>query len=453
MKKLLSYLFALAAVAFAFTSCEDVPMPYDYPTNNGGGSSETTEVEPAGTGTAADPYNVAGVLKAIKGLGDGEYTPVVYVKGKIKNIKSVETEKFGNASYYITDNGSNEVYIFQSYYLGNVKFTAEDQIKVDDEVIVCGRFYNYNGNTPETEGKGKSYIYSLNGKIAGEGGSSTIEPKGEGTEASPYNVAAAYKVLSTMADNVTSDSVYISGIVVSASFSEKHSSNTYYISDDGTNDNELEVYGGRYFFGQKFTSDSQLKAGDKVVVKGLLVNYVGSKGQKTPEVTNGSRIISINGKTSGSSEGGNTGEVAGDVTMKASEMGFTAKGIATKATMSDGTVLTFSKGEGSNDPVYYDGNYASVRLYAKNTLTISSKKKIAKIVITTTAKNGTTLYNGNDEAYAEYGSKKVSIKKDNETQVSFTGLNGETIVIVNDYSTNKGGVQLRISSITITYAD
>jgi len=453
MKKLLSYLFALAAVAFAFTSCEDVPMPYDYPTSNGGGSGETTEVEPSGTGTVADPYNVAGVLKAIKGLGDGEYTPVVYVKGKIKNIKSVETEKFGNASYYITDNGSNEVYIFQSYYLGNVKFKAEDQIKVGDEVIVCGRFYNYNGNTPETEGKGKSYIYSLNGKIAGEGGSSTIEPKGEGTEASPYNVAAAYKVLSTMADNVTSDSVYISGIVVSASFSEKHSSNTYYISDDGTNDNELEVYGGRYFFGQKFTSNSQLKAGDKVVVKGQLINYVGSKGQKTPEVTNGSRIISINGKTSGSSEGGNTGEVAGDVTMKASEMGFTAKGIATKATMSDGTVLTFSKGEGSNDPVYYDGNYASVRLYAKNTLTISSKKKIAKIVITTTAKNGTTLYNGNDEAYAEYGSKKVSIKKDNETQVSFTGLNGETIVIVNDYSTNKGGVQLRISSITITYAD
>lgn len=50
-------------------------MPYDYPTSNGGGSGETTEVEPSGTGTVADPYNVAGVLKAIKGLGDGEYTP------------------------------------------------------------------------------------------------------------------------------------------------------------------------------------------------------------------------------------------------------------------------------------------------------------------------------------------------------------------------------------------
>ena len=452
MKKLLSYLFALAAVAFAFTSCEDVPMPYDYPTNNGGGSGETTEVEPTGTGTAADPYNVAGVLKAIKDLGEGEYTPVVYVKGKIKSIKSVETAQYGNANYYITDNGSNEVYIFQSYYLGNVKFTSEDQIKEGDEVIVCGRFYNYNGNTPETEGKGKSYIYSLNGKTAEGGGSTTVEPSGDGTEASPYNVAAANKVLSTMDDNVKSDSVYISGTVVSASYSEKYGSNTYYISDDGTNNNELEVYGGKYFFGQKFTSDGQLKAGDKVVLKGQLVNYVGSKGQKTPEVTTGSRIISINGKTSGNSEGGNTGEVAGDVTMKATEMGFTAKGTATKATMSDGTVLTFSKGEGSNDPVYYDGNYASVRLYAKNTLTVTSKKKIAKIVITTTAGYGTTLYNGNDEAYAEVGSNKISIKKDSDTQVSFSGLNGETIVIVNDYSTNKGGTQLRLSSITITYA-
>ena len=148
-------------------------MPYDDPTNNGGGSSETTEVEPAGTGTAADPYNVAGVLKAINDLGDDEYTPVVYVKGTIKSIKSVETAQYGNAYYYITDNGSNEVYIYQGYYLGNVKFTAEDQIKVGDEVIVCGRFYNYNGNTPETEGKGKSYIYSLNGKIV-EGGQRNI---------------------------------------------------------------------------------------------------------------------------------------------------------------------------------------------------------------------------------------------------------------------------------------
>ena len=41
MKKLLSYLFALAAVAFAFTSCEDVPIPYDDRTINGGGSVET----------------------------------------------------------------------------------------------------------------------------------------------------------------------------------------------------------------------------------------------------------------------------------------------------------------------------------------------------------------------------------------------------------------------------
>ena len=299
MKKLLSYLFALAAVAFAFTSCEDVPMPHDYPTNNGGGSGETTEVEPSGTGTAADPYNVAGVLKAIKGLGEGKYTPVVYVKGKIKSIKSVETVQYGNANYYITDNGSNEVYIFQSYYLGNVKFTAEDQIKVDDEVIVCGRFYNYNGNTPETEGKGKSYIYSLNGKTA-EGGGDTPsgdEAKGDGTQANPFNAAGANKAASTLDDAGKMENVYVSGIISKVSIDANHGNANYYVSDDGsTTSEQFYVFRGYYTNGDKFTATDQLKVGQKVTVMGTLVNYKGN----TPEMAQGSKVISIEGNGSSS---------------------------------------------------------------------------------------------------------------------------------------------------------
>ena len=43
------------------------------------------------------------------------------------------------------------------------------QIKVGDEVIICGKVVNYKGNTPETSSK-KAYIYSLNGKTKEEGG-------------------------------------------------------------------------------------------------------------------------------------------------------------------------------------------------------------------------------------------------------------------------------------------
>lgn len=42
MKKILYSVLALAMAAFTFTSCEDVPMPYDDPNNNGGGTEEPT---------------------------------------------------------------------------------------------------------------------------------------------------------------------------------------------------------------------------------------------------------------------------------------------------------------------------------------------------------------------------------------------------------------------------
>ena len=40
MKKILYSVLALAMAAFTFTSCEDVPMPYDDPNNNGGGNEK-----------------------------------------------------------------------------------------------------------------------------------------------------------------------------------------------------------------------------------------------------------------------------------------------------------------------------------------------------------------------------------------------------------------------------
>jgi len=97
----------------------------------------------------------------------------VYVKGKISQIKEVSTS-YGNASYYISDDGSttDQYYIFRGYYLGNVKFTSEDQIKVGDEVIIYGKLITYNSTYEMAQG---NYIYSLNGSTSGSstGGSET----------------------------------------------------------------------------------------------------------------------------------------------------------------------------------------------------------------------------------------------------------------------------------------
>jgi hypothetical protein len=134
-------------------------------------------------------------------------------------------------------------------------------------------------------------------------------------------------------------------------------------------------------------------------------------------------------------------------------MGFTDKGVAETATLSDGTTLAFAKAEGTSDPKYYAGSYAAVRMYAKNTLIITATNKtIVKVSITTTDGYKGTLYNGNDEAYAMSGDTKVAINKASDTQAIFSGLSASTITIVNDYTAASGGVQLRIKSITITYA-
>lgn len=447
MKKFLSYLFALAAVAFAFTSCEDVPMPYDYPTNNGGGSGETTEVEPTGTGTAADPYNVAGVLKAIKDLGEGEYTPVVYVKGKIKSIKSVETAQYGNANYYITDNGSNEVYIFQSYYLGNVKFTSEDQIKEGDEVIVCGRFYNYNGNTPETEGKGKSYIYSLNGKTVEGGGDtpSSGEVKGDGTQANPFNAAGANKAASSMTEDEKKENVYVSGIVSKVSIDTNFGNANYYISEDGsTTSEQFYVFRGYYTNGDKFTATDQLKVGQKVTVMGTLVNYKGN----TPEMAQGSKIISIDGngsstETPSTSKGvtingttvtlSNSAATAGTTTatLDLSTLKYDNAQEVSELTLSDGATVTLDANGEENGPKYYTAT-KGVRVYKNNKITVNGKSTIAKVVFECDSYKGTD-YVGNTTATVTF--------------------NGTSAVYINVFTgTTGGGTQLRIKKISVYYA-
>lgn len=82
MKKTFKLCLAVLATAFAFTSCEDVPAPYNVPNNNGGNNGGGTEVPvPEGEGTLASPYNVAAILPIVTGLEADAQTPAeLYVK-------------------------------------------------------------------------------------------------------------------------------------------------------------------------------------------------------------------------------------------------------------------------------------------------------------------------------------------------------------------------------------
>lgn len=437
-----------AVAALTLTGCDDVPMPYNQPDVTP--DEPTVEVTPSGTGTAADPYNVAAILQRIQALS-GDTTEVLYVKGAVKEIKQIETEQYGNANYYITDDGSNQVYIFQSYYLGNRKFTANDKLEIGDTVVIRGRFVNYMGNTPETIGKGTSYIYSLNGQTSGDDTPTPTptpgEATGDGTEATPYNAAGANAKARTLADGETLANVYVSGIVCKIrSFNSSYNNISYYISDDGTESSEqFYIYGGLGLNGSNFSSESDLKVGQKVVVVGTLINYMGN----TPEFQHSSKIVSIDGSgntptTTPSNEPlsisgttvtlTNTSATAGTETAS---IDFSAQGLdnaaeVTEFTLSDGTKITFDKGEGTNTPKYYNGT-KGIRVYLNNIITFNGVKKIAKVVMTCDSYNSTDYV----------GNKGASVT-----------FNGNDVVYTNSDAsvTSGGGVQLRVKTITITYA-
>ncbi|MCH5306662.1 MAG: chitobiase/beta-hexosaminidase C-terminal domain-containing protein, partial [Prevotella sp.] len=77
----------------------------------------------------------------------------VYVKGTIKTITEVSTE-YGNATYIITDDDTNELTIFRGKYLGGVAFddTNKDELAVGKIVVVKGNLLDYEKDgvhTPE----------------------------------------------------------------------------------------------------------------------------------------------------------------------------------------------------------------------------------------------------------------------------------------------------------------
>ena len=132
-----------------------------------------TPPAPAGTGTAADPYNVAGVLAYVESLGaDKESSKDVYVSGVITSVTEEYGTQYGTGSFVISDDatGINAFTFYRGYYLDNKKFTASDtQIKKGDKVVICGKVINYKGTTPETS-QNKAYLFSLNGKGGDNGG-------------------------------------------------------------------------------------------------------------------------------------------------------------------------------------------------------------------------------------------------------------------------------------------
>ena len=137
---------------------------------------EKPVIEPKGSGTLADPYNVQAVLNYIETLGaDTPSEQDVYIKGYVTNITSQFTSSYGNATFTISDTraGANSFLVYRALFLENKKWEEGNAtLNEGDEVIVCGKVINYKGITPETA-QNTAYLYSLNGKTKAENGGGT----------------------------------------------------------------------------------------------------------------------------------------------------------------------------------------------------------------------------------------------------------------------------------------
>lgn len=451
MKKIIYSLFVLAMAAFTFSSCEDVPAPYDMPTK-----PETPELQPTGSGTAADPFNIAAVEKYIDEGGSAETE--IYVKGKVVSVKQGSFDpQYGSLKYYISEDGTatNQFYVYNGYAGPNrTKFSGEDALKPGDEVVICGKVDNYQGTKEFLVG---NYIVSLNG----QGGTTTPDTPttGKGSESDPYTVAEAIAAIKAGAPTYE---VYLTGIVSDVYFyNDQYKSLNYYISDDGKS-KDIQVFSGKGLNGADFTSKDDLKAGQKVTIKGIIKLYKKPDGTEIMEVDKSSTIIKIEGEGTGGEvtpkpdtpDTGNgkitfandhktlTLENSNATAGESVSFDFTAQNYENQTDMttiklSDGTTITFDANGEKNGSKYYTLGTA-VRVYKNNKIIVNGTKEIAKIIFHCNApytnnKGETVNCDGNETATINFSGKTATY-----TNV-FTGTTG-------------GGVQLRFSSIEIVYA-
>ena len=112
--------------------------------------------------------SVAEALDIIRPLGDGEVAPGTFrIKGIVCKITEISTQ-YGNATYYLSDDGSmsgsskadyNWLQVYRGYWLDNQQFTKGDEFGIGDELVIEGQIMDYKG-TPETKEK-TAYVVSI----------------------------------------------------------------------------------------------------------------------------------------------------------------------------------------------------------------------------------------------------------------------------------------------------
>lgn len=299
----------------------------------------TANVTTTGDGTEANPYTVADVI-ALNAAGELP-SDAVSVKGIISEVGDLN-KKYDELTYYISDDGTknSQLEVYQGYGLNGGKFKSANDLQTGWTVVVNGKLTDYKGTLEFSYGskitslvkptgveapiisgdeifyqvaavsissddEGATIYYTTDGSAPTDKSTKYTEPfyitETTTVKAIAYLNGTASKVAEktftktepiTVADALKKDNdteVIVKGIV--ANVSDRKGNATYvnyWISDDGTTAEELEVYRGTGLDGVDIKDDDDIARGDTVILQGKLTTY-----KKTKELAEGSILLSI----------------------------------------------------------------------------------------------------------------------------------------------------------------
>lgn len=268
-------------------------------------------------GTATNPYTASEIATLL--TGGTTFDEDVYIKGTVSAILYDFSASYGTGTFWLSDdgtfNGSEDkktttdyTHDFECYgvkWFGGEAWTeGKAQVRVGDEVVVCGKTTLYKG-VAETDSKKGAWLYSVNG--------ATTDENGLGNAVSPFNIAGAVAFVDAMqaaiaeakaADQPTPTfpDVFVKGKVskIQSEYSVEYGTAIFWISDDGEFKNDpkqdFEAYSLWYFGGKSWAEgDKQVALGDEVVLKGQLTYYAKNNIYETSGKK--ASLYSLNGAT------------------------------------------------------------------------------------------------------------------------------------------------------------
>ena len=271
MKKTFKLFALMLLTAFAFSSCVDVPAPFNVPdksSSSGDGGSASDE------GTVVTCAQAAELANA---LADGATSSEVYtITGYITEVVgdvSRNQQTFWRAD---TKNGGK---VFEAYWAnlpdGVTAFTAGTKVKI------TGKLMKYvNSNTGNVTPERKNAIVTI---LEDDGGDDS--PALDGTE---ITCAKAAELTNALADGATSAETYsVVGYITEVVGDVSRNQQTFWMADTKDGGKVFEAYWANLPEGV-----TAFTAGTKVKITGQLMKYVNSNtGNVTPEIKNATVVI------------------------------------------------------------------------------------------------------------------------------------------------------------------